>query len=354
MSEYIIIPIMLFFMLLATAVPVIIGLFVYRDAKARGMDPLLWTLLAIFAPGFIGLLIYLIMRRDHVKLICPDCGSEVQQSFVSCPACGHKLAASCVKCGAALNPEWKLCPQCGTVITQTSDFSPPVVAKPDKKGFFIAIIAIMAVPLALILIAASLFVYTGVTMTGENDSETEKIYNFTDQMDIEPVYVTSSDVSALTDSHRSWIRQKQTGKKGIYSMTFSMPENGEVKTDEFTCTYNIVYDYTVIVVNDKKEKAYVADEFDYTTIEYLPDSVNITLSEAVPDDEEAVQYGNVFVIRTISQYSMTCHYTTDRKPEKLENKRADSDNAITVKMENGSSYTIPGHNDKEYYTPFKK
>ena len=170
--SFVILLIMILFTLLVTAVPVVMGIFVYRDAKARGMDALLWTLIAVFAPGFIGLIIYLIMRREHLKLSCPNCGNEVKQTFVSCPNCGQKLAASCGNCGAALSPEWKLCPQCGAEITGTAEFAPPVVTKPDSKGFLIAIIAIMAVPLALITMAVSLLAYSGRTMYGESDTET--------------------------------------------------------------------------------------------------------------------------------------------------------------------------------------
>jgi hypothetical protein len=43
-------------------IPILLGVFVYRDAKAHDLDPLLWTLVAIFAPGFIGLIVYLAVR----------------------------------------------------------------------------------------------------------------------------------------------------------------------------------------------------------------------------------------------------------------------------------------------------
>lgn len=58
--------VLILFLLLATAiyigVAVTMGVMVYRDAKARGMEPWLWTLISVFAPFFIGLLVYLAVR----------------------------------------------------------------------------------------------------------------------------------------------------------------------------------------------------------------------------------------------------------------------------------------------------
>ena len=57
---------LILFLLLAAAiyigVAVTMGVMVYRDAKARGMEPWLWTLISVFAPFFIGLLVYLAVR----------------------------------------------------------------------------------------------------------------------------------------------------------------------------------------------------------------------------------------------------------------------------------------------------
>lgn len=45
-------------------IPVLVGTLVYRDAAARRMaHPLLWALAAALVPSFLGLLLYLLMRR---------------------------------------------------------------------------------------------------------------------------------------------------------------------------------------------------------------------------------------------------------------------------------------------------
>ena len=56
---------LLFFLLgmaIFIGVAVLMGVFVYRDAKARGMTPWLWTAVSVLVPFFIGLLVYLAAR----------------------------------------------------------------------------------------------------------------------------------------------------------------------------------------------------------------------------------------------------------------------------------------------------
>ena len=48
----------IFLLALMVALHIAIGVYVYRDAKSRSMSAGLWTLIAIFTPGFIGLIIY--------------------------------------------------------------------------------------------------------------------------------------------------------------------------------------------------------------------------------------------------------------------------------------------------------
>jgi len=52
------------FILGLIAVWILLAVWVYRDAKKRGMEATLWLLLVLLT-GFIGLIVYLIVRRDH-------------------------------------------------------------------------------------------------------------------------------------------------------------------------------------------------------------------------------------------------------------------------------------------------
>ncbi len=55
--------IILFFIALFV-VWILLAVWVYRDAKKRGMEATLWLLLVLLT-GFIGLIVYLIVRREH-------------------------------------------------------------------------------------------------------------------------------------------------------------------------------------------------------------------------------------------------------------------------------------------------
>jgi ABC-type tungstate transport system substrate-binding protein len=44
-------------------VPVLMGVYVYRDAGRRNMNAAIWTLIALFAPLFTGFIVYLLVRR---------------------------------------------------------------------------------------------------------------------------------------------------------------------------------------------------------------------------------------------------------------------------------------------------
>lgn len=60
---FLLIPVVLLFTL---GLPILIGVCVYRDASKRvDCSPLLWALVAALVPSFIGLVIYLIIRRDY-------------------------------------------------------------------------------------------------------------------------------------------------------------------------------------------------------------------------------------------------------------------------------------------------
>ena len=60
------------------AIPVLVGVYVWRDASRRGMNAPLWTLVAALAPAFIGLIIYLLVRGSWPDLRCPACGEPLR------------------------------------------------------------------------------------------------------------------------------------------------------------------------------------------------------------------------------------------------------------------------------------
>ncbi len=101
-------------LLILIIIPVLAGVFVWRDAKRRGMNHLLWTLVATFIPFLLGLIAYLIVASQHKPLLeCPGCRTKVDQEFQLCPQCGYQLQESCPQCHKTVSPDWNLCPSCG-------------------------------------------------------------------------------------------------------------------------------------------------------------------------------------------------------------------------------------------------
>jgi hypothetical protein len=86
--------------------------YVYSDARRRGMHHVIWTLLAIFVPNAIGIILYFIMR-DPLLRPCPACGNIASEEYAFCSKCGTALAHACIECRSAVQPEWSHCTKCG-------------------------------------------------------------------------------------------------------------------------------------------------------------------------------------------------------------------------------------------------
>jgi hypothetical protein len=109
------------FALFAAVAPIVAGVYVLLigyvngDARRRGMRHILWTLLAIFIPNAIGLILYFILRDPPMRN-CPNCGATARGGFAFCPACGAALAPVCPSCRHAVEPGWTHCPSCGKAL----------------------------------------------------------------------------------------------------------------------------------------------------------------------------------------------------------------------------------------------
>ena len=76
---------------IALTVPLLIGIYVYKDAKSRGMNAKRATLLAVLAPSLIGFIIYLLTRRERMERVCPSCSAPAQDDWKVCPRCATPL-----------------------------------------------------------------------------------------------------------------------------------------------------------------------------------------------------------------------------------------------------------------------
>jgi hypothetical protein len=97
--------------LLVVALVALIG-YIYGDAKRRQMRYVMWTLLAIFIPNAIGMILYFLLR-DPLPNPCPGCGTVEKAGFPFCPHCGTSLQQTCPKCGKPVDPTWANCAHCG-------------------------------------------------------------------------------------------------------------------------------------------------------------------------------------------------------------------------------------------------
>ena len=115
------------------------SIWVYNDAQKYGMNAWGWALATFFFSGFIGLVIYLIVRhqaRDHnaygnynmyndysrpqrqqpATVRCPHCGEIVDAAYPHCPRCGEQLKGECPHCHLPIEPTWNRCAHCGEPI----------------------------------------------------------------------------------------------------------------------------------------------------------------------------------------------------------------------------------------------
>jgi len=110
--------------LLACCIPIIMCVWVYGDAKKRGMDEAIWLIIVLFT-GILGLIIYLIVRDPLLPefggtpaavstptyptqtSVQPQYGTQQQKASnpIFCPTCGAKMESTakfCNHCGQNL------------------------------------------------------------------------------------------------------------------------------------------------------------------------------------------------------------------------------------------------------------
>jgi hypothetical protein len=89
--------------------------YVFADAKRRGMNHVLWTLLAIFIPNAIGIILYFILR-DPLAVPCPSCGAPAKKGHAYCAGCGTAVRVACPQCRQPVEPGWRNCARCGAAL----------------------------------------------------------------------------------------------------------------------------------------------------------------------------------------------------------------------------------------------
>jgi RNA polymerase subunit RPABC4/transcription elongation factor Spt4 len=85
--------------------------YVNRDAKRRGMNSTVWTILVLILPNGIGFIIYFVVRQP-VRGACPQCGATMNPAFNYCPKCKCLLHPVCPQCHRAIDVGATFCPYC--------------------------------------------------------------------------------------------------------------------------------------------------------------------------------------------------------------------------------------------------
>lgn len=156
-----------FVALTALTILTLIGVYVCRDAKRRGMNAVLWTLIAVLSPALIGFIIYLLVRNSYSDLECPRCAAPLAEQYVVCPQCGAKLRPSCPGCSAPVEEDWKVCPRCAAPLDGVLEGVTPPRRRQDKglKKILIAVIAAPVLLIILTVLGLVMFQTTGGTGT---------------------------------------------------------------------------------------------------------------------------------------------------------------------------------------------
>jgi hypothetical protein len=115
--------------------------YVYRDAKRRDMNPVLWTILVmILSPGtaLLGFIVYFLLR-EPLPYHCPQCAATVGARFNFCPNCKFNLRPTCPQCKREVGELDKFCPYCACDLTSAGVTASPSSASlpnaaPDFRG----------------------------------------------------------------------------------------------------------------------------------------------------------------------------------------------------------------------------
>lgn len=94
-------------------ISILIAIWVYRDAESRGMSGVLWLIVVLIA-GIIGLIIYLVVRKDKTPMAPPSFGTPPPGGSNPGWAPPPAAQATCRNCGAPLPQGATFCEKCGT------------------------------------------------------------------------------------------------------------------------------------------------------------------------------------------------------------------------------------------------
>ena len=225
---------LLIFGFFAILIPVLIGRYVYKDAKARGMDAGLWTAVALLVPSFIGLIIYLVIRSNNPNRNCPSCQKPIAAEYLLCPYCGVPLKSACPGCRTPIDSGWKLCPKCGGDLPPQNGAPALAAPKKDKRLGRILIIAILVPVLLLVLGLGGLFLIRRSTTRPRWTSGVSLGLSLED------------DQASLHPAVPAWVRKCDAAGKGVYVLKLNPQSHGDFIGDQMGDSQNVHFVYVYI------------------------------------------------------------------------------------------------------------
>lgn len=73
-------------------VQIFLALWTYTDAKSKNLNAFLWTVIVLFVPNLLGLLLYFLVGRTTPAVICCHCGAKIPATSKFCPNCGAEVS----------------------------------------------------------------------------------------------------------------------------------------------------------------------------------------------------------------------------------------------------------------------
>ena len=209
-----------------TFLPILVGVYVYRDAKRRNMNAPLWTIIAILAPSLIGFIIYLMVRGNYSNLKCPRCDATVTEQYVVCPKCGAKLKPSCPNCSTPVEPDWTVCPKCAQPLPEMqNDIVTPV--RPKDKTLWKILAAIVIIPVVLILVLGLSF--SAVSGGGSSSMR---------EMTFDEYYADQEIPESTKEYVREWLDGLEPRTDHVYALRYTHRFDPESETKDY---YYLIY-----------------------------------------------------------------------------------------------------------------
>ena len=217
---------LLLVMSIFTFLPILVGVYVYRDAKRRNMNAPLWTIIAILAPSLIGFIIYLLVRGNYSNLKCPRCDATVTEQYVVCPKCGAKLKPSCPNCSTPVELDWTVCPKCAQPLPEMqNDIVTPF--RPKDKTLWKILAAIVIIPVVLILVLGLSF----SAVSGGGSSSMREV-SFDE-------YYADQEIPESTKEYvREWLDGLEPRTDHVYALRYTHRFNPESETKDY---YYLIY-----------------------------------------------------------------------------------------------------------------